>query len=97
MRAVLSSTRGTRSRPLSVFTMTATSPSMKPISTCGHIAEPEDHDEQRIEREDRDRVVGGEQRIERLAQRAPAVDQRAEDDADDDGGDAGDGDVGSVS
>ena len=82
MRAVLISTRGTRSRPFSVFTITATRPSMKPISTCGSVAEPEDHDEQRIEGEDRDRVIGGEQRIERLAQGAPAVDQRAEDDAD---------------
>ena len=42
------------------------------------VAEAEDEDEQRIEREDRDRVVGGEQRIERLADGLEAVQHRAD-------------------
>ena len=48
-----------------------------------HVAEAEDHDEQRIERIDRNGVVGGKQGIERFAQSAPAMDQRAKDNAND--------------
>ena len=40
MRAVFTSARGTRSSPLSVFTITATNPSMNPISTCGTSPSP---------------------------------------------------------
>ena len=74
MRAVLSSTRGTRSRPFSVLTITAITLSMKPIMILRRIAQPEQDDEQRIEGQHRDRVIGGEERVERLAHGLDAVD-----------------------
>jgi hypothetical protein len=40
MRAALRSTRGTRSNPFSVLTITATTPSMKPIPICGTSPSP---------------------------------------------------------
>ena len=40
IRAVLSSTTGTRSRPFSVLTITATTPSMNAIRICGRSPSP---------------------------------------------------------
>ena len=48
-----------------------------PISTIGNDRQPEDHDHHRIEDEDRHRIIGGEERIERL----PHARQRVNDDA----------------
>ena len=60
-----------------MLTITATTPSMKRDQHLRQVAQPEDDDEERIEREHGHRVVRGEQRIERVAQRAAiAVQQR---------------------
>ena len=61
-----SSTRGTRSSPFSVAMIIATMAVATPISTIGIDRKAEDHDHHRIEDEDRHRVIGGEERIERL-------------------------------
>ena len=57
------------------------------------VAKADDHDEQRIERVHRHRVISGEQRIEHAARRRPAVQRRAERDARERRGCDGDGDV----
>jgi hypothetical protein len=55
---------------------------MKPIPIWGAFAEPEQNDQQRVEREDRHRVIGGEQRVQGLAHGAVAVQRHGGGDAD---------------
>ena len=72
VRASLRSTRGTRSRPSSVVHDHRDDALHEADHDRRQAGQAEDHDQQRIEREDRDRVPGGEQQIQRLAQlRAP--------------------------